>query len=256
MIEKILGQILAVLPRYGGTLWALLAHPVEEVAGRSRDGRLVWDAVLFWSVSVGIFLITRYIAFSPAANPVFFFVASGVSFLLQLLLVSGAFFVVWRLFGAKYQIGSFIIATACIHGVVLPFNAVLGIGSFGAARIINEDLFRQMVNSFNGCGQVITRQAMEASVAAGIGGAHVEGLGLIGLYILLTLPLLGVLLTYAIAYFRVLAQLAEDAAPFGLARVLLMLVLGSALAFAGLSFNALFDWTLFHDAALCMPVGG
>lgn len=66
---------------------------------------------LFWAVSVAIFLLTRYIAFSSGAPPALFFVARGISSLLQLLLVSLAFFWVWRLFGAKHSLGSFLIAT-------------------------------------------------------------------------------------------------------------------------------------------------
>lgn len=256
MIENIVTRTLAVLPRYGATLWALLAHPVDEVAARSREGRQVWDAVLFWSVSLGIFLVTRYIAFSPGANPVNFVVARGVSGLVQLVLVSGAFFLVWRLFGARYPIGSFVIATACIHGVVLPLEAVLSLGAFGAARILNEDLFRLMVNSVNGCGEITTPEAMRNAMARVMDGAPAEVLGLFGLYTVLTLPFLGLVAGYGIAYCRVLARLAEGEAPFGMARVLLMLALGGALALAGLSFAALFDWTLYRDSAVCMELGG
>ena len=54
MIENIAKRILEVLPRYGSTFWTLLAHPVAEVAPRSRDGKMVWDAVLFWSAVSGL----------------------------------------------------------------------------------------------------------------------------------------------------------------------------------------------------------
>lgn len=253
MIETIVNRSIAVLPRYGATLWKLLAHPVAEVAPRSRAGDHVWDAVLFWSVSMAFFLLTRYIAFSPGADSMLYFTARGLSSILQLLLVSMAFFLVWKLFGSRFRAGSFIIATACIHGIILPLEAVLSLVSFGVARIIDFDLYRVMVNSVNGCGQIVSPDTLGNASRTGLDGPDGPKLNLIGLYILLTLPLIGVLIAYGIAYFRVLAQLAEGRKPFGRARVLLMLVLGCLTAGLALSYTVVFDWTLFNDAAMCLP---
>lgn len=253
MIEDIAKRITSVLPRYGKTYWALLTHPVAQVGPRSRDGTQVWDALLFWAISAAIFLLIRYIAFSSGADPVLFFVARGIVSLLQLLLVSLAFFWVWRLFGARYPLGSFLIATACIHGVVLPLEAVLNMGSFGLMRIIDDDLFRGAINSLNGCGQIATPATLAQPI-----GAHMQAEDptqtrrLLLLYAVVTLPLFGVLFAYGVAYVRVLVQLAESTTRFGAARISLMLVLATALALLGLSFAALFDWTLFRDPALCL----
>ncbi len=249
MLEDIVKRTVAVLPRYGRTFWALLAHPVAQVTPRSRAGTAVWDAVLFWAVSLAILLLTRYIAFSSNAAPSLFFAARGLSSLLQLLLVSLAFFWVWRLFGARYPLGSFLIATACIHGVVLPLGAVLQLGSFGVMRIIGEDLFRLSANSVSGCGQITTLAALQATLQAD----PQMSLRPLLLYIVTTLPLIGVLIGYGIAYCRILTRLAEGSVRFGPARLLPMFVLGGSLALIGLSFAALFDWILFHNSALCLP---
>lgn len=244
MLEEIAKRTVAILPRYGGTFWKLLAHPVAQVTPRSRAGGAVWDAVLFWAVSMTIFLLTRYIAFSSAAPPGLFFLARGLSGILQLLLVSLAFFWTWRLFGAKQPLGSFLIATACIHGVVLPLEAVLQLAAFAAMRIIDQDLFRLAANSVSGCGQVTTLTALNSALQD-----PQAALRPILLYVIITLPLFGVLITYGIAYCRILARLAR----FGAARLLPMFLLGGALALAGLSFAALFDWILFNNTALCLP---
>ncbi|MDU9006563.1 hypothetical protein [Sedimentitalea todarodis] len=248
MLEDIVKRTVEVLPRYGSTFWALLAHPVAQVTPRSRAGTAVWDAVLFWAVSVAILLLTRYIAFSSDAAPTLFFVARGLSSILQLLLVSLAFFWVWRLFGARHPLGSFLIATACIHGVVLPLEAVLQLGSFGVMRIIGEDLFRLSANSVSGCGQVTTLAALQAALQDN----PQTSLRPILLYIVTTLPMFGVLIGYGIAYCRILARLAEGPARFGPARLLLMFLLGGTLALIGLSFAALFDWILFNNSTLCL----
>ena len=255
MIENIVNRTFGILPRYGATLWTVLAHPVSAVAPRARDGRHVWDAVLFWSMSVGIYLITRYIGYSPGADPVDFFVARGIGFLVQLLVVAAAFWLVWRLFGAIHPLGSFIIATACLHGAVLPLETVLLMGAFGAVRLIEEDLFRVMVNTVNGCGQFMSLDLVREMLSARLQAAPTQVSGLILLGLGLAVPLVGVQVGYGIAYARVLARLAEGDRPFGLVRVLPMLVLGCMLALAGMSFATLFDWTLFRDPALCMPVG-
>ena len=55
---------------------------------RSRAGTGVWDAVLFWSVSLAIFLVTRYIAFGAGSDPALFFIAGSITGLVQLLLVA------------------------------------------------------------------------------------------------------------------------------------------------------------------------
>ena len=252
LIENIAKRIADVLPRYGNTFWALLRHPIAEVVPRSRDGVLIWDAVLFWAVSMAIFQLTRFIAFSPDADPVLFFVAAGISSVVQLLLVSMAFFCIWRLFGAQYNLGSFIIATACIHGVVLPLESVSGIGLFGITRIIDDDLFHLMTNSFNGCGQVMTLPELNSSVEALLLGASAQKLWLAFLYFLMTFIYLGLLIGYTVAYMRVLAQLAVGRAQFGFAKITVMLVLGGTLAITGLTFNALFNWALYSDPGLCL----
>lgn len=252
MLEDIIRRTFAVLPRYGSTFWTLLAHPVTQVTPRSRAGTAVWDAVLFWAVSVTIFLLTRYIAFSSAADPTLFFVARGISSILQLLLVSLAFFWVWRLFGTKYPLGSFIIATACIHGVVLPIEAVLQLGAFAIMRIIGEDLFRLSADSISGCGQVTTWAALQATFTAQIQSAPQTALRSFLLYVATTLPLFGVLIGYGIAYCRILMRLDERDPRSGLPRLFLMLFLGGILAVIGLSFTAMIDWILFNNSALCL----
>jgi hypothetical protein len=255
LIENIAKRILEVLPRYGSTLWALSTHPVAEVTPRSQDGKLVWDAVLFWAVSMTIFQLTRFIAFSPNADPVLFFVAGGIGSVVQLLLVSLAFFGVGRLFGAQYDLGNFIIATACIHGVVLPLEAVLAIGLFGITRIMDEGLFQLAINSFNGCGQVVTLPELQGKLDALVQGAPARMLWLVFLYLLMYLLFLALLIGYTVAYFRVLARLDVGRARVGFARIILMFVLGSALAVTGLTFNSLFEWTLFNDPDLCLEIG-
>lgn len=255
MIERIAGRIAEVLPRYGGTLWALARHPVAEVVPRSRDGTGVWDAVLFWAVSVATFLMTRYIAFSSGSDFTLFFVARGISSVVQLLLVSLAFFWVWRVFGVRrYPLGSFVIATACIHGVVLPIEAVLSLGSIGVARMMDEDLFRQMVNSFSGCGQVTSLGALQDSTQAAFDGNPSRQMRLTLVHMFATLPLLIVLAVYSVAYLRVLARLVDGVRRWRLAA---MILLGCALSLIGLTYVTIFDLTLFHDESLCLdPVGG
>ncbi|AVO38026.1 hypothetical protein [Pukyongiella litopenaei] len=248
MIDQIAARVAEVLPRYGATLWALARHPVIEVVPRSRAGTGVWDAVLFWSVSVAIFLMTRYIAFSSGSDFALFFVARGIASIVQLLLVSLVFFQVWRLFGTRRPLGSFIIATACIHGVVLPIEAVVSLGSVGIARIIDEDLFRMMVNSFNGCGQVMSLGKMQGSLQAAFDDDMSRQLWLSLAYMLATLPLLAVLAVYGVAYLRVLLRLAAA----GWWRRAAMILLGCAVTLAGLSYVAIIDLTLFHDQSLCL----
>jgi hypothetical protein len=256
MIEDIARRTAEVLPRYGSAFWTMLTHPVAQVAPRSRTGAQVWDAVLFWAVSLAIFLMTRYIAFSSLADPVLFFTSGAITGLLQLLLVALAFFCVFRLFGAPYALGSFLIATACIHGVVLPLEAVLNIGAFGIMRILDADLYRQAVNSLSGCGQVTSLAAMGQVIDARMAADPAQALRLILLYMAVTLPLFGVLITYGIAYLRVLARLTADPPHPGAARFLLMIGLGSTLALAGLFFAALFNWALFQDTTLCLQPAG
>ncbi len=172
---------------------------------------------------------------------------------MQLVLVALAFFLVWRLFGAPYPLGSFLIATACIHGLVRPLEAVLNMGIFCVIRILDAELYRLAVNSMSGCGEVtsmeLLAQAMGARAQAPDPG---QTLRLLLLYIVMTLPLFGVLIGYGVAYLRVLARLTAEPAPPSAARLFLMVVLGVALAGTGLFFSALFDWSLFQDPALCL----
>lgn len=255
MIEEIAKRTADVLPRYGSTYWALLTQPVTQTVPRSRQGKLVWDAVLFWTVSLAVYLLTRYIAFSSGADPVLFFVARGISSLLQLVLVSLAFFWVWRLFGSGLGLGSFLIATACIHGVVLPLEAVLNLGSIGVARIIDEDLYRQAVNSLNGCGQIMTFTELEAAVQSWVDGNPDQPMKFILLYIVVTLPLIIVLVAFSVVFARVLGQLAPERRRTKPVIILLMLMLGALLAVIGLFFTTLFDWILFNDPNLCIQPG-
>lgn len=253
MIEDIARRTAEVLPRYGATYWALLSQPVARITPRSRAGTQVWDAMLFWVVSLAIFLLTRYIAFSSIADPVLFFVSSAITALVQLVMVALAFFWVWRVFGAPYPLGSFLIATACIHGVVLPLEAVLNVGLFGIMRILDADLYRLAINSVSGCGQVTSMDALAQAMEARMQAANpAQTLRLILLFMAMSLPLFSVLIGYGVAYARVLARLTAEPVRPGSARLLLMLVLGSALAGTGLFFSALFDWALFQDPALCL----
>lgn len=253
VIEDIAKRTAEVLPRYGATLWALLAQPVAQITPRSRNGTQVWDAMLFWAVSLALFLLTRYIAFGSITDPGLFFVSSAITGLLQLVLVSLSFFWVWRIFGAPYPLGSFLIATACIHGVVLPLEAVLNLVLFGIMRLLDADIYRLAVNSMSGCGQVTSMDAIAQAMEARMQAADpAQTLRLILLYMVVSLPLFGVLIGYGVAYVRVLARLTAEPARPGTARLLLMLVLGTALAGTGLLFSALFDWTLFQDPELCL----
>jgi len=253
LIEDVVKRALDTLPRYGATYWALLAHPVDEVLPRSRQGLLVWDAVLFWSVSLAIYVLTRYLAFGTGVDSTIFVLARGLSFMVQLLLVSLAFFVVWRLFGARYSFGSFLIATACFHGIVLPLEAVFNLTSFGAAKIMDEQLFQLMVNSINGCGQVVSPDRLQQALNAFVNGNEKHVLPLLGLYLAITMPILCIYLAYGFAFFRVLAGLAEGQREFGRVRISLMLALGCCLAVLAASFTGVFDWILFHKPGLCIP---